>query len=142
LRIREKCADCGTKSFSMTYKKNVGLRIVEVETPIEERDFQDLWEVSKERLIKSRYDLNGWEYDFFLKSMKPYFLLVEHEMPEGQVAPDTLPELVQKHLIFEVPLGDIRFSSRKLSDPAYAKDLYKTVLKDFENARSRKRKPG
>jgi CYTH domain-containing protein len=118
--------------------------VVEIETEISARDFQDLFDQCKERLDKHRYLYsywhNGqeliWEIDLFYTNQngysKLYFILAEHEMPEGQHEPVVIPPLVAEYLVYAVPreeTGD--YSSRKLSDPHYASGRY-TLLTQKE----------
>jgi CYTH domain-containing protein len=122
--------DSGEVKFMQTYKRTLPHRVVEIDNPIDERDFNDLWGCCKETLVKARYFVEGWDVDFFVdKANKVYFVLAECEMPEGQDKPDTMPEVVAKSLIYEVPRDDDRFSSRKLADIPYAKKLLQKVLK-------------
>ena len=125
----------GTKMLNVKWR--VPDRIVEVETEITTRDFEDLFAQCKERLDKHRYIYSHWhhdeeliwEIDLFFTNQNGYstlyFVLAEHEMPEGQENPVTIPSLVLEHLVYAVPREETgEFSSRKLSDPHYASGRY------------------
>lgn len=136
LRIREtENFDGESLKRQLTYKQKVGGRVIEIQKKISQRDFEDLWEIAINKLEKIRYHFVVkkdylWEVDFFLdKKDKPYLALAEHEMPEAQEEPDFIPSLISKHLIFAVPLSDTRFSSRRLAEVSYAKNLYNSFLR-------------
>lgn len=131
LRVREiNDMDGNALKRQLTYKQKISSRLIEIEKKISQRDFEDLWEITSNRLEKIRYHLVVkkkkkylWEVDFFLHDGKPYIALAEHEMPEDQMEPDFIPDLICKNLVFAVPANDTRFSSKKLADVPYAKTL-------------------
>jgi CYTH domain-containing protein len=137
LRIR-RCRTRGTPRicYTMTYKSHTHVgRVVEIETTIEERDYEDLWPQCVQKLVKTRYGVNNrkefWEVDFFrCHRDETYFALAEIEMPEGRLRPNEVPDFIRCNLLFEVPLTDCRFSSKLLADVRYASDLYNQVLKE------------
>ena len=49
-------------------------------------------------------------------------------MPEGQTKPKQIPEVIRKHIIYEVALDDDRFSSKRLAHIAHAKKTLKDLL--------------
>lgn len=117
----------GVTSYKMTVKHVGGWpkkRTIEVESPLDERDYRDMWPATKCRVFKNRYLYAGWDVDFFY-SLKHglYFAMAEYEMPEGQEVPDEIPDLIQSHLLYAVPEQDRRFSSRKLGKVRYALGL-------------------
>ena len=120
--------------FELCYKHHFPERLIEIETTIDERDFNDLWSIASCKLIKTRYDIvikkKLWEVDFFkTPSGRVYFVQAEHEMPEHQLNPHFIPDIITKHLVYEVPHSDGRFASRKLWNIEYAEKLYKIVQK-------------
>lgn len=140
LRIRESTLTrtrWGTplsSGFSMTYKKKVGDRLVEVETSIDERDFNDLWSVALNKLVKIRYvvidyeaseEAECWEVDAFKdENDKTYIIIAEHEMPEWLKEPEHIPDLIQENLLYAVPSEDHRFASGKIANVKYSQNLY------------------
>ncbi|MBW8882492.1 MAG: hypothetical protein JF615_14060 [Asticcacaulis sp.] len=77
---------------------------------------------------KTRYvtetDDGEWVVDFLRDDNGAvYFVLAEVEMPRFQVAPNQIPEAIRSHILHAVALGDARFTNRKLSDRAYARNL-------------------
>ncbi|RTK96625.1 MAG: hypothetical protein EKK64_03305 [Neisseriaceae bacterium] len=117
-----------------TLKVNTNGRTVEIEQEIDERDFKDLWNIALNKLQKIRYVLKNkkerWELDFFKDHKnQTYMAIAEIEMPEEQQHPNTIPDIVKENLIYQVPLIDIRFSNKLLSDARYAKELIKEVKK-------------
>jgi CYTH domain-containing protein len=118
--------------FYFTLKVSTNGRVVEIENPIDRRDFNDLWDICLNKLEKTRYKLNGkykgWEIDFFRDhDNQTYFVMAECEMPEGQVRPVEVPQQIKDALLYEVPLNDVRFSSKLLSDVRYAKRLLNEI---------------
>jgi CYTH domain-containing protein len=141
VRVRETVDGTDIK-YEMCVKTRVKSgRCVEVETPIDIRDFNDLWEITVNRVEKVRYIIGTkkkeiWEVDFFKDHhQKTYFAMAEHEMPENQLTPNNMPSIIRKHLIFEVPLLDDRFSSKRLADVKHAKKLLSTILEKTNEGR-------
>lgn len=132
-----RCRKVKNKHY-LTLKSTVNGRVVEIESQIDERDFNDLWTQCMNKLEKIRYIVPDkqnqiWEIDFFKDHNGiNYFALAEFEMPEGQLAPGFMPRFIRENLLFEVPLTDCRFASKLLADIRYASDLYKLV-KEFTN---------
>jgi CYTH domain-containing protein len=116
--------------YYMTFKYSAKGRVIEIEKKIDERDFSEIWDAAMNKIVKMRYKVkdskkHNWEIDFFRDHHdKTYFVMAEHEMPEGQTVPDAIPEVVSENLLFPVPLTDTRFSSKLLADVRYAKSLY------------------
>jgi len=136
-RLRESClntnvggiAHIGVPVYHFCYKKFANKRLIEIETEISPRDFHDLNQDVICKLSKHRYEIIGWEVDFFLDSLgKTYFLMAEYEMDEDQFEPGFFPDIILTNLIYEVPLGDDDFSSKKLCDIAHASQIYKNLL--------------
>lgn len=124
-------------SFFLTLKSTVAGRCVEVENPLEERDFKDLWTQCMNKLEKIRYFVydkdNLWEVDFFKDHNRAnYFCLAEFEMDEGLLRPNFIPDFIKDNLLYEVDLTDCRFSSKLLADIRYAADMYNN-LKETKN---------
>ena len=143
LRIRKSRGRSGIRSFfTMTYKSHTHAgRVVEIETAIEERDYEDLWPQCVQKLVKTRYGAYNrkdfWEIDFFrCHRDETYFTLAEIEMPEGKLHPGEIPDFIQSYLLMEVPLTDCRFSSKLLADVRYATDLYNSIAKEKVTCKS------
>lgn len=148
LRVRKSVVETRTKNdrcqfgnsvsceteYHMTFKHSVKGRVIEIEKKIDQRDFDDLWEVSMNKLEKVRYKVTKpdvWEIDFFKDHHDhTYFAMAEFEMPEGQKQPTVVPDFITKHLIHEVPLTDTKFSSKLLADVRYATDLYGSLVNE------------
>ena len=117
------------EKWYLTFKHKVSCRIIEIENKIDDRDGQDLWNDCVGKLTKDRYtfelESGTWELDFFKKVGHLYFILVEVELKEGARRPKSLPFfLKKKHVLYEVPLIDDRFSNKRLGDAEYASKLY------------------
>lgn len=120
--------------YYFTMKVNTGGRCVEVENKLDKRDFDDLWNISLNKLEKIRYDVkNGkhlWECDFFKDYRgETYMAIAEVELPEGQMEPDNTPAFIKDNLLYRVALTDTRFSNKLLGDARYAADLLNEILK-------------
>ena len=155
LRIRRQvpATQCDIPSYFLTTKVKTPIRLIEIEQGIDERDGFELFKLCSNKVKKLRYQiLSGipeidWfvEVDcFYCKSAStdgwpyvsdvPYLIMAEVEMPEGMDRPK-LPEFLQKHLLYEVPLTDNRFSNTNLGDVEYTTRLYQNLLKEeSENA--------
>lgn len=133
-RVRYSVNSFGEHEYKMTVKREVDGRVIEIETVIDVRDFNDLWSVCKGKLQKIRVYIEDWEIDFFLDhDGDVYFVLAEHEMPEGQEVPSGMTAFVRDRLLFEVPKGDDRFSNRKLGKINYATDLLVNLRKGIKH---------
>ena len=120
---------------TLTYKHKIGGELVEIETDILSEDYEKLRRRALSRLNKIRYRvLHGfdtWEVDLFYIKFSdhlPYFILAEIELPVGQAAPESIPSIISKHLLYEVPLGNNEFSSAKLCYIQLAEEKYKELL--------------
>jgi CYTH domain-containing protein len=132
----------GEGVWVLTFKQKIMGRQIEVEQELELRDGMDLWEVSTRKLKKVRFLFADgrivWELDLFFGPdprseihfhTKVYFAMMEVEVNEGAPRPD-LPkslEFLKKHILYEVPLTDDRFSNKNLGDVSFATDLYQQI---------------
>jgi CYTH domain-containing protein len=129
VRVRKSTVIGTSKSsYYMTMKVGIGSRIVEVENKLDERDFNDLWSISLNKLEKIRYYVkhlgDTWELDFFKDYQgKTYIAVAEIELPEAQLEPKTVPSIVEKNLIHKVALTDSRFSNKLLGDVRYSLNI-------------------
>jgi len=122
-RIRRR-TKMGRVSETFTYKIATGGRLIEVETALDARDFDDLWPLTDRRIHKLRRtdtDAHGllWDIDVFLDGDgQSYLAMAECEMPEGMAAPPAiLPALVDL-VRYLVPLErQAEFTNTRLSDP-------------------------
>lgn len=119
------------RHFSFTYKleQEMGGKCVEIETDIEEDDYNLLWKATSQKLLKHRHffgDDDGWVADRFLDSNGDcYFVLAECEIPQNHLRPKHFPATIPSNMIHEVPRDEhFRFSSYALSNIDYAKKLY------------------
>ncbi len=118
------------ENYCLTVKKNCDGQCVEIETPINEEDFKKLWPTGSNKVTKTRYIYQGWEIDFFKTSTGTnYFAVAEIELFSWQKAPNFIPQLITNHLIFTVPIGDGRFSNKKLGNIKYASQLLQSIKK-------------
>src|SRR6266404_7023370 len=122
LRIRAIQSN-GSKRHIFTYKREVDGQVVEIETEISAADFDRLWSQRRETLQKSRYSWDDgrfhWDVDFFkTDDGRTYFTQAEVEMPEHERQPPDVPVRLASHLLGPAPLGDPRFTSKRLADQA------------------------
>jgi len=129
LRVRHSIHPMKDGDWVLTFKQKIAGRQIEVEQELELRDGMDLWEVSTRKLKKVRHLFPDgrikWELDLFF-GPDLYFAMMEVEVDEGAPRPD-LPEsleFLKKHILYEVPLTDDRFSNKNLGDVSFATDLY------------------
>jgi hypothetical protein len=115
----------------LNVKITVDGKVYEVETEIDESDFDAMSKVGIAKLQKTRYYLDGWEIDFF-KTPKDYtyFVQAEFEMQDGEEGPNEIPSYISDCLIYAVEKGDSRFSSRKLANIDYATKLFNKLIKE------------
>jgi len=134
-RIRKSiCKDRGIfNRLTIKYRNEDGTN-TEFEFPIHsENDFVKLLSKATQSLTKNRFLLktedHNWEIDVFHDNTS-YFWMAEVELPVGQAKPASIPSLIGDHLVYEVLLTDSRFSSRKISNVAYARKLFTEVTEN------------
>ena len=122
--------------YFLTYKHMINGELIEVETDILSEDYSKLNKRALSRLSKIRYrilnEFDTWEVDLFYRKFSddlPYFILAEIELPVGQAAPTTIPSVISKHLLYEVPIGNNEFSNTKLCYIQLAEEKYQELLK-------------
>ena len=142
VRIRESWlkSHAGSVVYELCVKGTAD-RVIEIETVIDERDFNDLWEFSKYKLQKTRYVYgNGaWVIDFFKKDGATYFVMAECEVPEDvKEPPDPIPIIADK-LVYKGMPSSSKFSSKELSCPIHAAQMLKDIenIKKYLTARSK-----
>ena len=118
----------GSRRHIFTYKRPVDGQVVEIETEISAADFDRLWSQRCETLQKARYSWEDgsfhWDVDFFkADDGHTYFAQAEVEMPEDHETPPPLPECLAGHLLAMAPVGDARFTSKRLADRGHAERL-------------------
>lgn len=133
VRLR-RSQNCKKRSIECTLavKTTVQGRNIEIENKITKRDFDDLWEVSLNRLVKTRYVMMcaglKWDVDFLKDYQdKTYFAIAEVELPENVTSPVFIPDLVNNNIIFKVDLNDTRFNNKLLSDARYATKIFNSL---------------
>lgn len=129
LRLRKRVDVATQYFFTFKFKDK---DIIEIENEIQHDEFKRLWKFTKNRLIKRRYVYSElkeekWDIDFFLFKDKVYFAMAEVEMFEGVKKPSVIPEFIKKNIIYEVPLNNCKFSSKKLSSVKHASKLRKEI---------------
>ena len=127
LRIRSLEGPTGTR-YIFSFKRPVDGQMVEIETEITKVDFDRLWKIRCETLQKVRYSWPDgpfhWDVDFFkTDDGRTYFALAEVEMPEDATTPPPPPASLAPHVLLLAPLGDPRFTSKRLSDQGHAERL-------------------
>lgn len=120
--------------------KNSDFTSTEIEQEISKDDFNAIWPKVTHQLTKTRYKVPvgdlWWEIDVFHGKDGNYFWMAEIELPGTQEWPESVPDYIEKHLLYKVPLTDGRFSSRKLYDEDYANILF-GMLKEKEESNER-----
>jgi CYTH domain-containing protein len=135
VRLRETIRDKKQPKHEMTVKFKTRERLIEIETKIEKRDYDDLALLVSSWLSKTRYVISDhdykWEIDFFFNrsSQSRYLIMAEVEMPEGDKKPSVIPSFISDNLLYAVPHhNNSTYSSKKLSDPVYATKTYQHLL--------------
>ncbi|CAN5299092.1 hypothetical protein BH09PSE1_BH09PSE1_03650 [soil metagenome] len=114
---------------SFTYKIAAGDRLIEIETGLDSRDFDDLWPLTTRRIHKLRHtEPDGdvqWDIDLFLDDAGAFYLaMAECEMAEGLDAPPRLLAALAPLIRYLVPRArQTEFANTLLSDPAYVATL-------------------
>jgi len=120
-----------------TYKTKVSGKTVEIETDITLNDYEKLWDVVQEKIVKTRVVFHDndhhWDIDFFTnpKTGKYYLIMAECELPEFMTRPARIPDWINNVLLSEIgPLEDAKWKNKKLANP-------KKVAKQFNELKQR-----
>lgn len=142
-RVRSIHKEGKKNKWFFTFKQKIANRVIEIETKIDKRDGEDIWEICVGKLKKTRYILDhkgvAWEIDFFHKGHLLYFILAEVELDEGLPRPSEIPPLIKEYIVHEVPLDSDEFSNKRLGDVEYARKVYsgltshKEITNDNQN---------
>lgn len=123
--------------FIFTFKQRINGETIEIEKEISKEDFEKLWTKVNKVIVKDRVIVPdgylNWEVDFF-KAMddgRTFLVMAEIEMPEGMIAPGSVPSYIKDNLVYEVAADDKRFINAKLSSPKVIEKL----VKEFKNGK-------
>ena len=99
------------------------------------RDFGDLAHSFVLHLRKIRYiiehDDGIWEVDFFKdRNENNYFVMAEHEMPELQLKPKSIPDIISDWMLHEVRPFDADYGSNRLCDMRHAAQILETLTNE------------
>ena len=113
----------GSRIF--TYKRWIAEknRDTEIETTLNEEDFNDLWNECSAFIAKDRYycpdntDTIEWAVDFVKdKQGNVIMIRAEVEMREdGMETPPFIPDLIEPHIFYEIPKGSFEFSNMNMA---------------------------
>lgn len=133
-RVREVVSgDFFDEEHIFTYKQKINGKLLEIETAIGKKDFDQLWTKVDRVMIKNRVKVpvNGrvWEVDFMKTSdgHEIYLVMAEVEMDEDETDPGTLPDFISEHLLYAVPRDDVRFINSRLTQPEAVKKLVQGI---------------
>jgi CYTH domain-containing protein len=128
-RIRRRSGEPDSFTYKILAGEAGGARLIEIETPLDPRDFDDLWPQTTRRIHKLRHtradDGLQWDVDLFLDATGGVYLaMAECEMPEGMDAPPSIPADLAPLIRYAVPRDrQTEFANTRLSDPAYVATL-------------------
>ena len=134
IRIRKTRIE-NSEKYVFCFKHRVKNRIVEIEQEIDARDFDDLAHSFVLHLRKIRYiiehDDGMWEVDFFKdRKGKNYFVMAEHEMPELQLKPKSIPAIIADCMLHKVEPFDGNYGSNRLCDIQHATHILETLTNE------------
>lgn len=119
-----------TYTFNMKIDLECG-RVEEFEYNITQDVFDRMSDLCISSLTKTRFVTHQkechWDIDIFFHGDKPYFCMAEVEMPPEQERVDRIPKCVADYFVCEVSRTDKRFTSKKLTDVKYARDLFNEI---------------
>lgn len=138
-RVRKKSYDVPTGTvtkYEFNYKEFLGEGNgnLEIEKIISKEDFDMAYNMSHISFYKKRFVFRTknytWEVDFFIKDDDVYFVMMECEVEKG-VIPDKneLPDCIKKNIIYDVPLDNPIFTSKKIADKDRAIEIYDGLVK-------------
>lgn len=129
-RIRRRSGQGDSFTYKISAPSDAGERLIEIETTLDARDFDDLWPLTTRRIHKLRRtetDAHGHQWDvdvFFNEAGDLYLAMAECELPEGIEAPEAVLPSLQVQVRYLVPRArQTEFANTRLSDPAYVRAL-------------------
>jgi hypothetical protein len=139
-RFRRIVDAAGLVSFVFTFKQSIAGKLLEIETPVTQDDFDLARTASTGGLHKTRFVRSEgqvhWDVDFLYevvdgrRAQRPYFVMAEAEMADGMSEHDVHPEILP-HLVYSVPKDESHvFTNGKLIDPAYARERMASLGSD------------
>lgn len=100
VRVRE----VNGKIRSLTCKKKVNGETIEISTKVSAEDYNKLYGVSTQKLLKHRYIFGRWEVDFLKREDgSTYFCLAEYELLPGETEVEEMPIELKELLVWEAP---------------------------------------
>lgn len=125
--------------YIFTYKTKVAGKTVEIETDISKHDYDKLWSIAKNKLVKTRITIpveaprheEHWDIDFFSDPITGEFYLgmAEVELPEFIDNYWNMPLWLSDHVLYHVDHGDKRFNSKNLNNVKKVEKLLKEIQK-------------
>lgn len=111
-----------------TYKTKIAGRLLEIETPVSQGDFElaeqgKVRELHKIRVIfRDPHTALIWDLDFLLdENRRIYFAMAELEREEGDHSRIHISDFLHNHIELAIPYEDSRiFTNHKLTDQSYA----------------------
>lgn len=111
-----------------TYKTKIAGKLLEIETPVSQEDFElaeqgKVRELHKIRVIaRDPHTALVWDVDFLLDANRQiYFAMAELEREDGDHSPVYLADFLRPHVELAVPYEHSTiFTNHKLTDEAYA----------------------
>lgn len=140
--------DYGATQWFFTHKRSIAGKVVEIETPITERDFEMLWTLVRpglDAIYKTRVKVHArgatlahqpnrahdlWEVDFIRDAEKGNLLMImaEIELPEDNTdGPSFIPPFINDHVIWRARQDDLRFTNRQLANIEETRRLMETL---------------
>lgn len=133
----------GETTYVFSFKRKVEGKVREIETPLSKEDFDALLPTATRTLRKTRYAFEEagahWDVDYFEGRKGTYFVKAEAEVADSiRVAPAPC-ETIAANVLYEAGKQS-GFSSRRLADEAYARDLMRIVRQHAKRRDARLRK--
>ncbi len=123
----------GKHRFIFSYKHRVEDDVVEIETDIEEDDFNRLWTVAEKPVEKIRFKkVEGtiiWDVDFLKHNGVTYFALAEVELPAEDREVPSVPDILKNHAMGRMERHCKALTNKRLSDPDYAARVMDAFIK-------------
>lgn len=133
----------GETRYIFSFKRKVAGEVREIETPISKEDFESLLPTAGRSLRKTRYAFQEagvhWDVDYFEGRKGVYFVKAEAEVPKSVRSAPPPCESIAANVLYEAGKQS-GFSSRRLADEAYARDLMRVVRQHAKRRDARLRK--
>lgn len=136
-RLRKISQENMVDRYIFTFKHNLSYidGDLEIETDISKEDFDLGWRDCSHDILKNRITFSSgnhiWEIDFFKspETGNHNLIIIECEVNKDKPDISCLPAYIRNNILYQIPIGNHKFSNKNLSFQNNIDEIYKTYGK-------------